>query len=94
MTTSHCDVGVDEKMKVITSYVNEGGAEDAASFSFVINVMVRTIKVLSQILNLIQSNYAYSCLGFRKLYNVLLPCFSREASRQMTDIETFFSKQM
>ena len=53
-----------------------------------------SIRVLSQILNLIRSNYAYSCLGFRKLYNVLLPCFSREASRQMTDIETFFSKQM
>ena len=39
-------------------------------------------------------NHAYSCLGFKKLFNVLLSCIGREASWPMRNIETFPSKQM
>ena len=37
-------------------------------------------------------NHAYSCLGFRKLFNVLLSCIGREATWPMRNIQTFPSQ--
>ena len=39
-------------------------------------------------------NHAYSCLGFRKLFNVVLSCIGREASWPMRNIERYPSKQI
>ena len=44
--------------------------------------------------NLIQPSKAYSCLGFRKLFNVLLSRVGQESSWPMRNIERFPSKQM
>ena len=43
---------------------------------------------------LIQPNLAYSYLGFRELFNVLLSHIRRKTNRPMRNIETFSSKLM
>ena len=41
----------------------------------------------------ILTNHAYSCLGFRKLFNVLLSRIGRKASWPIRNIETFPSRR-
>ena len=42
----------------------------------------------------VNSNKPSYCLGFKKIFNMMLSCIGWEASRRMRNIETFLSKQM